>query len=152
MTGELADLAAKAAAEAAAVLRNGRRALPRALSGQVRDRCSGGRRASSRSRWSAPRRSSPGPGPGWPGGRREDSPAGEPARPRCPADPQGPAPAGPLEFGYQAQVTNNDHGIALDYSVEYGAAPDGPQLAPAVERVARRAGRVPQGGHRRPRV
>jgi IS5 family transposase len=28
--------------------------------------------------------------------------------------------------------------------VEYGAAPDGPQLAPAVERVARRAGRVPR--------
>jgi transposase, IS5 family len=28
--------------------------------------------------------------------------------------------------------------------VEYGAAPDGPQLAPAIERVARRAGKVPR--------
>ena len=50
----------------------------------------------------------------------------------------------PVEFGYKAQVTDNDDGIVLDYSVEYGAAPDGPQLAPAVERVARRAGRVPR--------
>ena len=33
MTGELADLAETAAAQAAAVLRNGRRALPKALSG-----------------------------------------------------------------------------------------------------------------------
>ena len=32
----------------------------------------------------------------------------------------------------------------LDYSVEYGAAPDGPQLAPAVQRACRRAGRVPR--------
>jgi IS5 family transposase len=28
--------------------------------------------------------------------------------------------------------------------VEYGASPDGPQLAPAVERIARRAGKVPR--------
>src|SRR6201999_4472179 len=39
---------------------------------------------------------------------------------------------------------DNDDGIVLDCSVEYGAAPDGPQLLPAVERVARRAGRVPR--------
>jgi IS5 family transposase len=38
VTGELAGLAQKAAAEAAAVLRNGRRALPKARSGQVRGR------------------------------------------------------------------------------------------------------------------
>jgi IS5 family transposase len=38
VTGELAVLAEKTAAEAAAVLRNGRRALPRALSGRVRGR------------------------------------------------------------------------------------------------------------------
>jgi IS5 family transposase len=50
----------------------------------------------------------------------------------------------PVEFGYKAQVTDNDDGIILDYAVEYGAAPDGPQLAPAVQRVARRAGRVPR--------
>jgi IS5 family transposase len=50
----------------------------------------------------------------------------------------------PVEFGYKAQVTDNDDGIVLDYAVEYGAAPDGPQLVPAIERIARRTGRVPR--------
>ena len=51
----------------------------------------------------------------------------------------------PVEFGYKAQVTDNDDGgIILDYSVERGAAPDGPQLAPAVERIHRRTGHVPR--------
>ncbi len=50
----------------------------------------------------------------------------------------------PVEFGYKAQVVDNDDGIIVDYSVEYGAAPDGPQLAPAVQRADRRAGRVPR--------
>ncbi len=50
----------------------------------------------------------------------------------------------PAEFGYKAQVADNDDGIILDYSIEYGAAPDGPQLAPAVERIHRRAGHVPR--------
>ena len=44
-TGDLADLAEKAAAQAAAVLRNGRRALPRALTGRCGAGC-GGRWAS----------------------------------------------------------------------------------------------------------
>jgi len=38
VTGVLADLAARTAAEAAAVLRNGRRALPKAISGRMRGR------------------------------------------------------------------------------------------------------------------
>ena len=38
VTGELADLAETAAAQAAVVLRNGRRALPKAISGRVRGR------------------------------------------------------------------------------------------------------------------
>ena len=52
----------------------------------------------------------------------------------------------PVEFGYKAQVADNDNddGIILDYNVEYGAAPDGPQLAPAVERIHRRARRTPR--------
>jgi transposase, IS5 family len=32
----------------------------------------------------------------------------------------------------------------VDYAVQYGAAPDGPQLLPAIKRVTRRAGRVPR--------
>jgi IS5 family transposase len=50
----------------------------------------------------------------------------------------------PVEFGYKAQVSDNDDGVILDYNVEYGAAPDGPQLAPAIKRVTRRSGRVPR--------
>jgi IS5 family transposase len=49
----------------------------------------------------------------------------------------------PVEFGYKAQVTDNDDGIIADYSLEQGNPADGPQLAPAVERVIRRAGKKP---------
>ncbi|MER7004949.1 ISNCY family transposase [Dactylosporangium sp. NPDC000555] len=49
----------------------------------------------------------------------------------------------PVEFGYKAQVVDNIDGIVLDHTVEQGNPPDGPQLAPAVERVTRRTGRPP---------
>lgn len=42
-----------------------------------------------------------------------------------------------------AQVADNDDGVIVDYNVELGAVPDGPQLAPAIERVSQRAGRIP---------
>jgi len=142
VTGELADLAEAAAVQAAAVLRNGRRAVPRALSGRVRGRL---RRAlaelataierataivaQARTRLAG------------------QTPAGA-SRLVSLHDPDArPIRKGridrPVEFGYKAQVTDNDDGIVLDYSVEYGAAPDGPQLAPAIERISRRVGRVP---------
>ena len=142
VTGELADLAEKTAAEAAAVLRNGRRAVPRALTGRVRGRLrraldelavTAGRTAAivaqARSRLA---------------GQMPDGAA----RLVSLHDPDArPIRKGridrPVEFGYKAQVTDNDDGIVVDYAVEYGAVPDGPQLAPAVQRVARRAGRVP---------
>jgi transposase, IS5 family len=41
-------------------------------------------------------------------------------------------------------VAGNDDGVILDYSVEYGAAPGGPQLAPAITRISRRTGSVPR--------
>ena len=47
-------------------------------------------------------------------------------------------------FGYKAQVTGNDDGIILDYGVQAGNPPDAPQLAPAISRIARRAGRTPR--------
>jgi hypothetical protein len=50
----------------------------------------------------------------------------------------------PVEFGYKAQVLDNDDGVVLDYTVELGAVPDGPQLMPAIERVRRRTGKVPR--------
>ena len=104
----------------------------------------GGRWRSWRSPSSAPAPSSRKPGPGSPGRRRTARPAWS----AC-IDPDArPIRKGridrPVEFGYKAQVTGNDDGVILDYNVEYGAAPDGPQLVPAVERMARRAGHVPR--------
>jgi IS5 family transposase len=49
----------------------------------------------------------------------------------------------PVEFGHKAQVTDNDDGIVLDYTVEVGNPPDARQLAPAVARVTKRTGRAP---------
>ena len=50
----------------------------------------------------------------------------------------------PVEFGQKAQVVDNDDGIVLDHTVEQGNPPDAPQLAPAVKRVIKRAGRTPR--------
>ncbi len=50
----------------------------------------------------------------------------------------------PVEFGQKAQVVDNDDGIVLDHAVEQGNPPDAPQLAPAVKRVTKRAGRTPR--------
>ena len=50
----------------------------------------------------------------------------------------------PVEFGQKAQVVDNDDGIVLDHSVEQGNPADAPQLAPAVARVKKRAGRAPR--------
>ena len=143
VTGQLADLAGKTAAQAVAVLRNGRRAVPKALTGRMRGQL---RRALEELAVTIQRTStiitqtrvelS---------GQTPDSatrlvslhdPGARPIR-------KGRIDR-PVEFGYKAQVTDNDDGIILDYNVEHGAAPDGPQLAPAVERVSRRTGHVPR--------
>ena len=50
----------------------------------------------------------------------------------------------PVEFGHKAQVVDNDDGIVLDHSLEQGNPADAPQLAPAVQRVKKRAGRTPR--------
>jgi IS5 family transposase len=142
VTGELAGLAETTAAEAAAVLRNGRRAIKHALGGRVRGRL---RRAldelavtieriavivaQARSRLAGQ----------MPDGATRLVSLHDPG-----ARPIRKGRTGkPVEFGYKAQVIDNDDGVVLDYAVECGAAPDGPQLAPAVERVRRRTARVP---------
>jgi IS5 family transposase len=50
----------------------------------------------------------------------------------------------PVEFGYKAQIVDNADGVILDHSVELGNPPDTAQLAPAIARIARRAGRPPR--------
>lgn len=49
----------------------------------------------------------------------------------------------PVEFGYKAQVIDNEDGIILDHTVEVGNPPDADQLAPAIERISRRTGVTP---------
>jgi len=50
----------------------------------------------------------------------------------------------PVQFGYKAQVVDNEDGVMLDHNLEQGNPPDAPQLAPAVERVIKRTGRKPR--------
>jgi IS5 family transposase len=50
----------------------------------------------------------------------------------------------PVEFGYKTQVVDNDDGIVLDHTLHQGNPPDAPQLVPAVERVTARTGRRPR--------
>ena len=143
VTGELAGLAETTAAQAAGVLRNGRRAVPRALSGRMRGRL---RRALDELAVTIERTATivtqvrtrlAGQMPD--GATRLVSLHDPDARPIRKGRIDRP-----VEFGYKAQVTDNDDGIVLDYAVECGAVPDGPQLVPAIKRVARRTGRVPR--------
>ncbi len=50
----------------------------------------------------------------------------------------------PVEFGYKAQVADNDDGIVLDHDIALGNPPDAPRLAPAIERISKRAKRPPR--------
>jgi IS5 family transposase len=143
MTGDLADLAETAAVQAPAVLRNGRRAVGRALTGRMRGRL---RRALGELAVTIERTATlvaqararlAGQMPD--GATRLVSLHDPDARPIRKGRIDRP-----VEFGYKAQVLDNDDGVVVDYSVERGAAPDGPQLAPAIERIRRRAGRVPR--------
>jgi IS5 family transposase len=143
VTGELAGLAETTAVQATAVLRNGRRALPKAISGRMRGRL---RRALDelaatigRTAKIAAQARTRLAGQVPEGATRLVSLHDPDARPirKGRIDK-------PVEFGYKAQVADNEDGVILDYRVEYGAAPDGPQLVPAVERIHRRAGRVPR--------
>jgi IS5 family transposase len=50
----------------------------------------------------------------------------------------------PVEFGYKAQLVDNEDGVVLDHRVEPGNPPDGPMLEPAIQRIKKRAGRAPR--------
>jgi transposase, IS5 family len=141
-TGQLADLAETTLAEAAAVLRNGHRGLRRVADGRARGRM---RRALAElaatiartRRITAQTRT-----------RLSGQTPDGASRLVSLHDPEArPIRKGridrPVEFGYKAQVIDNDDGIVLDHTVEPGAAPDAPQLAPAVERIRRRTGQTP---------
>jgi len=158
MTGELAGLARRAVTEARRLLASARRALRRAeaaaaalAAARVRDAAAGRRRgrlrravndlaellevtlavaAQARQRLAG------------------NMPAGASRRVSLHDPDARPIAKGrlgkPVEFGYKAQVTDNDDGIIVDYALEQGNPADGPQLAPAVTRVINRAGRKPR--------
>jgi len=50
----------------------------------------------------------------------------------------------PVEFGYKAQLVDNEDGVIVDHNVELGNPPDAPMLEPAVQRIKRRTGRAPR--------
>jgi transposase, IS5 family len=95
--------------------------------------------------WKSPAVSPPRLGSGWPAPCRTGRP-GEVSLHDGDARPITKGRLGkPVEFGYKAQVVDNDDGIVLDYTVHQGSPADAPQLAPAIGRVMART-------HRRPRT
>ena len=50
----------------------------------------------------------------------------------------------PVEFGYKAQIVDNADGIVLDHNVEIGNPADAPQLVPAIARITTRTGHTPR--------
>ena len=140
VTGELAGLSEKTAVQAAAVLRNGRRALPAALTGRMRGRL---RRALDELAVTIERTATI---VAQARSRLAGQMPGSAIRLVSLHDPDArPIRKGridkPVEFGYKAQVIGNDDGIVVDYGVQAGNPPDPPQLAPAISRIARRTGR-----------
>jgi transposase, IS5 family len=49
----------------------------------------------------------------------------------------------PVEFGYKAQVVDNADGVVVDHALVKGNPPDAPMLRPAIARVKARFGRAP---------
>ncbi len=50
----------------------------------------------------------------------------------------------PVEFGYKAQIVDNEDGVIVDHNVEIGNPPDAPMLAPAIARVKQLTGKAPR--------
>ena len=50
----------------------------------------------------------------------------------------------PVEFGYKAQLVDNEDGVILDHNVEIGNPGDAPMLEPAIQRIKQRTGRAPR--------
>jgi transposase, IS5 family len=50
----------------------------------------------------------------------------------------------PVEFGYKAQLVDNEDGVIVDHNIEAGNPPDAPMLEPAIQRIKRRTGGAPR--------
>jgi IS5 family transposase len=141
ITGQLADLAHAAVADAETVLRNARKGLPRAtgrrrgrLQRAINDLSTLLQRAEqvvaqTRSRLA---------------GVMPDSASRIVSFHDVDARPIRKGRLGkPVEFGYKAQVVDNADGIVLDHTVHVGNPGDAPQHAPAIARITERTGRAP---------
>jgi transposase, IS5 family len=158
VTGQLADLASRAARDAEPVLVNARRAVRRAQAKakalaqqRISDPAAGRRRGALRRATqdladllegtrrivAQTRQRLAGTTPD--GATRQVSLHDRDARPIAKG-----RLGRPVEFGYKAQVTDTDDGVIVDHTLEQGNPPDAPQLAPAVRRVSKRTGHVPR--------
>jgi transposase, IS5 family len=135
VTGELADLADTVATEAGRVLTNARRALRTARVKAIHDLDD--LVEATRTIVAQTRQRLAGQTPD--GATRRVSLHDPDARPIAKG-----RLGKPVEFGHKAQLADNDDGVVVDYTVERGNPADAPQLAPAVERIARRTGRTPR--------
>jgi IS5 family transposase len=139
---ELADIAERAARQADAVVRNATRSLQaaaavasgtaRALVTQLADTAERTRRVASQTR-QRPAGSTPA------GASRIVSLHDPDARPIVKG-----RLGKPVEFGYKAQLVDNEDGVILDHNIELGNPPDAPMLEPAIQRIKQRTGHAPR--------
>ena len=158
VTGELAGLAERAAADARRLLANARRALRRAEVKAAALAAAGGRDpAAGRRRGRLRRAVNDLAGLLEAAGRiaaqarqrlAGSMPAGAIRRVSLHDADARPIAKGslgkPVQFGYKGQVTDNDDGIVPGHALEQGNPADAPQLAPAIARVIKRTGRKPR--------
>jgi len=158
ITGELADLAGWAAADAKGLLANARRALRRAAIKARALAAAGGKDAAAGRRRGALRRAVndltellevTGKIAAQTRQRLAGiTPAGSTRRVSLHEPDARPIAKGqlgkPVQFGYKGQVLDNEDGVVLDHTLEQGNPADAPQLAPAVKRVIKRTGRKPR--------
>src|SRR5687768_5507158 len=158
ITGELAELAERAAADAQRLLANARRALRRAQAKAADLAAAGGRGGAAGRRRGRLRRAVDDLAELLETTRKIAAqtrqrvagivPDGATRRVSLHDRDARPIAKGrlgrPVEFGYKAQVLDNADGVVLDHTVEQGNPPDAPQLAPAIERVIARTRRRPR--------
>jgi IS5 family transposase len=142
INGELADVAERVARQADAVVRNARRKL-RALadqaSGLARAAVDELERTAALTRRIAAQTRQRLAGEVPPGATRVVSLHDADARPIAKG-----RLGKPVEFGYKAQLVDNQDGVIIDHNIEAGNPPDAPMLEPAINRIKRRTGHAPR--------
>jgi len=141
INAELAGVAERVAGQAEAVVRNARRTLRSVgdhVSGRVRATLTELERTAALTRRVAAQTRQRLAGETPPGATRVVSLHDADARPIAKG-----RLGKPVEFGYKAQLVDNEDGVIVDHNVEAGNPPDAPMLVPAIQRIKQRAGRAP---------